>query len=121
MKVLHIEDRFHPDLGHQINNFAKMHDARIEFHILSSDSFLPWKGTDSQKILDVSDKEFEKKYNVVIHRTDTLFEIHSRVWMKGLKEKILDINPDIIFAHGIEVFSTIRIILSGLSKKYKIF
>ena len=61
MKALHIEDRFHPNLGHQLNNFATLHDPRIEFHILCSNSFLPWKGTDTQKILDVSDKEFEKK------------------------------------------------------------
>ena len=121
MKVLHIEDRFHPNLGHQLNNFAKLHDPRIEFHILCSDSFLPWKGTDSQIIMNVSDKEFEKKYNIVIHRTDILFEIHSRVWMKRLKEKVLEINPDIIYAHGIEIFSAIRIVLSGISKKYKTF
>ena len=121
MKVLHIEDRFHPNLGHQLNNFAKLHDPRIEFHILCSNSFLPWKGTDTQKILDVSDKEFEKNYNVVIHRTGTLFEVRTRVWMKKLKKIILEINPDVIYIHGVEIFSSIRIILSKLSKKYKIY
>jgi len=121
MKVLHIEDRFHPNLGHQLNNFAKLHDPRIEFHILCSNSFLPWKGTDTQKILDVSDKEFEKKYNIVIHRTGTLFEIRTRVWMKKLKKIILEINPDVIYIHGVEIFSSIRIILSKLSKKYMIY
>ena len=121
MKVLHIEDRFHPGLGQQINNFAKLHDPKIEFHILSSNSFYPWKGTDSKKIITISDKEFEKKYNVIIHRTDILFEIHSRVWMKKLKKIILDVNPDVIYVHGVEMFSAIRIILSGLSKKYKTF
>ena len=121
MKILHIEDRFHPGLGHQINNFAKLHDPKIEFHILSSNSFYPWKGTDREEIITVFDKEFEKKYNVIIHRTDILFEIHSRVWMKKLKKTILDINPDIIYAHGIETFSAIRVILSRLSKKYKTF
>lgn len=121
MKVIHIEDRFHPNLGHQLNNFAKLHDPRIEFHILCSNSFLPWKGTDTQKILDVSDKEFEKKYSVVIHRTGTLFEIRTRVWMKKLKKIILEINPDVIYIHGVEIFSSIRIILSKLSKKYKIY
>lgn len=121
MKILHIEDRFHPGLGQQLNNFAKLHDPKIEFHILSSNSFAPWKGTDPEEIITISDKEFEKKYNVIIHRTDILFEIHSRVWMKRLKEKILEINPDIIFIHGIELFSAIRIILSSLSKKYITF
>jgi len=53
MKILHIEDRFHPGLGHQINNFAKLHDPNIEFHILSSNSFYPWKGTDSKEIITV--------------------------------------------------------------------
>ncbi len=121
MKILHIEDRFHPGLGHQINNFAKLHDPNIEFHILSSNSFYPWKGTDSKEIITVSDKEFEKKYNVIIHRTDILFEIHSRVWMKKLKKKILEINPDVIYTHGIETFSAMRVILSKFSKKYKTF
>ena len=121
MKVLHVEDRFHPGLGHQINNFARLHDPKIEFHILSSDSFYPWKGTDPKEIFNISDKEFEKKYNVKIHRTDILFEIHSRVWMKKLKKTILDINPDVIYAHGIETFSAIRVILSKLSNKYTTF
>lgn len=121
MKILHIEDRFHPGLGHQINNFAKLHHPKIEFHILSSNSFYPWKGTDREEIITVSDKEFEKKYNVRIHRTDILFEIHSRVWMKKLKKIILAINPDVIYIHGVEIFSSIRIILSKLSKMYKIY
>ncbi|MBL7127377.1 MAG: glycosyltransferase family 4 protein [Ignavibacteria bacterium] len=121
MKILHIEDRFHPGLGHQINNFAKLHDPRIEFHILSSNSFYPWKGSNPKEIITISDKDFEKKYNVIIHRTNILFEIHSRVWMKKLKKIILDINPDVIYAHGIETFSTIRVILSKLSKKYTTF
>lgn len=121
MKILHIEDRFHPGLGHQINNFAKLHDPRIEFHILSSNSFYPWKGSNPKEIITISDKDFEKKYNVIIHRTNILFEIHSRVWMKKLKKIILDINPDVIYAHGVETFSTIRVILSKLSKKYTTF
>jgi glycosyltransferase involved in cell wall biosynthesis len=121
MKILHIEDRFHPKLGHQLNNFAKLHDPEIEIHILCSDSFLPWKGTDSQLIMNESDKDFEKKYNVVIHRTKTLFEIRTRVWMKKLKKRILEINPDVIYIHGVEIFSAIRIILSSLSKKFRIY
>ena len=121
MKILHIEDRFHPGLGHQVNNFAKLHDPKIEFHILSSNSFYPWKGTDVKELIDVSDKEFERKYDVIIHRTDMLFEIHSRVWMKKLKKTILDIDPEVIYVHGIETFSAIRVILSKLSKKYTTF
>jgi glycosyltransferase involved in cell wall biosynthesis len=41
--------------------------------------------------------------------------------MKKLKKRILEINPDVIYIHGVEIFSAIRIILSSLSKKFRIY
>ncbi|MEZ5071174.1 MAG: hypothetical protein R2751_09435 [Bacteroidales bacterium] len=43
LKVLHIEDRFHPDMGYQINYFARYHHPSCEFYILTSGSTRLWE------------------------------------------------------------------------------
>jgi glycosyltransferase involved in cell wall biosynthesis len=42
------------------------------------------------------------------------------LWLKGLFPTISEINPDIIFVHGIETLTAMRIIFSNLTKKYLI-
>ena len=121
MKVLHIEDRFHPNMGYQINYFAELHNPEISFYIITSKSFSIWKGIDSRHILN-EDKIFEEKYNVKIYRLESSYNPEGKnwLWLKDLYSTIHKINPDIIFVHGLETLTAIRIIFSDLSKKYVI-
>ncbi len=121
MKVLHIEDRFHPNMGYQINYFAELHNPVISFYIITSKSFSIWKGIDSRHILN-EDKIFEEKYNVKIYRLESSYNPEGKnwLWLKDLYSTIHKINPDIIFVHGLETLTAIRIIFSDLSKKYVI-
>jgi glycosyltransferase involved in cell wall biosynthesis len=120
IRILHIEDRFHPDYGYQLNNIAAVHHSRFEFHILVSKSLLPWHVTEPNGVLSAKDNRFERQNNVTITRLDKLFEIESRVWVTKLKKSIRRINPDVIFIHGIESFTAIRILLSNLKDEFLI-
>lgn len=122
MKILHIEDRFHPDMGYQINFFARYHKPSIEFKILTSDSVSIWQGADAKKLFTVSDPEFEKKYKVSITRLPILMEKKSKynVWILGLIKQIRKEKPDAIFVHTVEMWSTMRILLHPLLWKYPI-
>jgi len=117
LKVLHIEDRFHPAYGYQLNNFAALHDSNIDFHILTSKSLLPWHVSDAEHVFTKLDKDFEDKYDVQITRLDILFEIESRVWLCDLKKSIYAIDPDIIYVHGVESFTALRLLFSHFTRE----
>lgn len=122
LRVLHIEDRFHPSMGYQINFFAKYHAPEIDFHILTSDSLSIWQGLSEDICIDKLDKQFEQKYAVKIHRLKTKWgeTQKSNLWLKGLIKKINEINPDVIYVHVIESYSAIRIILNSYLRRKKI-
>ncbi len=121
-RVLHIEDRFHPSMGYQINFFAKYHAPEIDFHILTSNSMSIWEGLTNNINIKKLDEEFEQKYLVKIHRLNTFWgeTQKSNLWLTGLLKKINDINPDVIYVHVIESYSAIRVILNTLFKLKKI-
>lgn len=122
MKVLHIEDRFHPDMGYQINYFAEFHDRLIDFNILSSKSFSLWNVTDPNYLLTKRDREFENNNDVKIIRLDSSLTRGNKynIWLRKLFETIERINPDVIYVHAIETLTAVRVILSRLSKKFLI-
>lgn len=119
MKVLHIEDRFHPGMGYQINYFAEFHNPEFEFHILSSKSFSLWRDVNSEEILNLKDKEFEIKHNVKIFRLDSYRSSGDKhnIWLKNLIQTIERISPDVVYTHALETYTSIRVILSKLDKK----
>ena len=68
MKVLHLEEGFHPGMGYQINFFARYHQPDSEFSILTSDSARLWTASGDLENLKRVDEEFEKEFNVNIYR-----------------------------------------------------
>ncbi len=124
MKVLHIEDRFHPGMGYQINFFARYHHPDDEFVILSSDSSRLWSASDDAADLRTVDQEFEKAYNVSIIRLPTALDRRNRqnLWLKGLIRTIAKIDPDILYVHTIESYTSLRVLLSRRTlSRYRIF
>jgi len=124
MRILHIEDRFHPLMGYQPNFFAKYHDPAHEFHILSSNSFSIWDGTDRNYVLNEIDRECEKKCGIHIHRVDAYWAQGRKfnIWLKGLCRTINEIKPDIIYVHFIETYTATRVILNpSMRRKYRVF
>jgi len=120
MKIVHIENHFHPDMGYQLNYFAEFHSSTMDFYLISSDSFSIWKGVDSEEILKNKDQAFEKKHNIKIIRLNSYStkEGKHNIWIKNLFQTIEKISPDIIFTHALETLTSVRIIMSKLSRKY---
>ncbi|NBC82529.1 MAG: glycosyltransferase [Bacteroidetes bacterium] len=112
MRILHIEDRFHPEMGYQINIMAKFHNPENDFIILTSDSLSLWKVQNEQEFFKKSDKHFEEKNSCKIVR------LHARrakgtkynIWIKALKRKIYELNPDVIYVHAMESITALRIL-----------
>ena len=124
MKVLHIEDRFHPGMGYQINFFAKYHDPSYQFSILTSDSSRLWTASEEQEDLTSLDEKFENEFDVTITRLPSAMDRRSKnnIWMKGLTRAIRRIDPDILFVHTIESYSSLRIILNRrILSRYQVF
>lgn len=108
-------------MGYQVNFFAKFHNSDIEFIILTTDSFSIWSVNNCDKSFLNKDKIFEKKYNIKIIRNKAKFDrLHkNNLWISKLINSIYAIDPDIIFIHGIETFTSIRILFNRrILKKY---
>lgn len=114
MKVLHIEDRFHPGMGYQINFFARYHKPGYEFFILTSDSPRLWTASGDPEDLRRVDEKFEREFNVTIYRLPSALDRRTRqnIWLKGLIRTIREINPDILYVHTLESYSSLRVILN---------
>lgn len=113
-KVLHIEDRFHPAMGYQINFFAKYHRSDYQFFILTSDSARIWMASSGPEELRMVDQAYEKEHHVRIYRLPAALDRRNRqnLWLRGLIRTIMEIHPDILYVHTIESYSAIRILLS---------
>lgn len=115
MKIVHVEDYFDPTAGYQINELLNASkNFNDEVYLITSNCMKPF-----HKELDISkDIEFEQKTNIKIIRLESKFIIASRVFMKGLYKIIEDINPDVVFFHGIGDFKDL--LLWKKKQKYRI-
>jgi glycosyltransferase involved in cell wall biosynthesis len=112
LKVLHIEDRFHPELGYQLNFFSKYHNPLIDMTILTSGSLSYWNRDDGQD-LSAIDEKFEKENHVKIIRLKSAFsrKRKANLILLGIRKKIREISPDIIYVHALETWTCLRIFL----------
>ena len=112
VKILHIEDRFHPELGYQLNFFSKYHHPDFEMTILTSDSFLYWNRQDNYSLAD-ADSKFEKEHGVKIIRLKTAFsrKRKANLFLKGLNKTIKTLAPEIIYIHSLETWTCLRIFM----------
>jgi glycosyltransferase involved in cell wall biosynthesis len=112
LKVLHIEDRFHPELGYQLNFFSKYHNPIIDMTIVTSNSLSYWNRGDGQD-LSAADEKFEKSNQIKIVRLKCAFsrKRKANLILLGLRKKIREISPDIIYIHAIETWTCLRLFL----------
>ena len=120
MRILHIEQRFHPSYGYQVQQFARLHSSSHDITIITSDDFGRLKVIDKKEVFDVLDKEFEKEVGVRIIRLHTCIRWRDKVSLRKLKKTVLEIDPDVIYSHGVEGLPLMQLILSGIGCKYPI-
>lgn len=124
MKILHIDETFHPSFGYHTNPLAK-YQAKIGDDIViltvDEDNLYPVFKEFSKKeeiSLFELDKMYESENNVKIIRMPVKCYLSNRaIYKNSIFKKIDEINPDIIYVHLLESYISIRMLLK-FSKKY---
>jgi len=125
MKIIHLCDYIQPKLGYQEYYLAKEH-ARMghEVTVIASDRYYPFQDYKNtvEKLLGSrfvgTGKEIIDGFKII--RLKTIFEIGTKVWLKGLEKEINKINPDIVICHGMQDFNAIRIARYKKNKTFKL-
>lgn len=105
MRIVQLEDFFHPDAGYKINilskYFAKMgHDVIIITAELDKmpDYLTTFFGKDD---IETRDREYERRYNVKIVRRPIWAYVSGRAIFKDNLAKLANsLNPDVLYVHG---------------------
>lgn len=126
MKILHIDETFHPSFGYQINSLAKfqsMKENQVYIitcqHNVIHPAFISFS-SDNDNIL-LYDKEYENKNNVKVIRIPVRRFISGRaIYKNGYNKYIDEIKPDVILIHQVESYIAIRCLLSSNIYKYPI-
>ncbi len=117
MKIVHIEDFFHPNAGYQINILPKyMAKYGHEVYILTSElDKIPENLTiffGRNNIQDY-DKDYTEKTGVKILRLPVKCYVSGRViFHKDLYSKVKEIEPDILYVHGNDTWTGIKYLLN---------
>lgn len=116
MIFVHVEDRFDPEAGYQINELLKASKGHYKkTYLITSDDMSVFH----KEVNPHADLKFEAENNVKIIRLKKKLQISSRIVLKNLDKTIRTINPDIVFYHGIGDFKDIM--LFSKRKKYIVF
>jgi len=115
MKIVHVEDYFDPTAGYQINELLYAgKDLKDEVYLVTSTDMTPF-----HKKVDVSlDRKFERLTGVKIYRLKPVLKISTRLLLKDFRKTIKQINPDVVFMHGIGDFKDLQ--LWGKKPHYKV-
>lgn len=105
MKIVQIEDFFHPDAGYKINilskYFARMgHETYIVTAELDKmpDYLTSFFGRDN---IAARDRDYEERYGVKIIRLPIWAYVSGRAIFKGnMADFVNSLNPDILYVHG---------------------
>lgn len=116
MKIVHIEDFFHPDAGYQVNILSKyMAALGHEVYVITSEmDKMPSYLTSffGKENLPEKDERFEKKYGVKIIRIPLKRYISGRSVYSGVIFKTVEnIKPDILYVHGNDTLIGIQYIM----------
>lgn len=123
MKVVNIEDFFHPNAGYQINILPKyMVKEGIDTYILTSemnnvpDNLTKFFGKDN---IEEYDKQYEEMTGVKIIRVPVKRFISNRaVFTKELYKKVDELEPDIVYVHGNDTLVGMKYIWNQRKLKY---
>ena len=123
MKIVQVEDFFHPDTGNQINMLAKYmvkqgHDVTI---ITSEMDLIPDDLTTffGKKNIVERDYDYSKLNGVKIIRLPLKKYISGRAVFTKMLDKTIDgLSPDILYIHGNDTLTGIKYILKSSKLSY---
>jgi glycosyltransferase involved in cell wall biosynthesis len=106
VKIVHVEDFFDPEAGYQVNEMVMVSkDYDIDSYIITSNSMKAFH----KNLSPEKDREFEAKTRSTVIRLPVIFEYSRRLILKGLFGKIRELNPDLVFFHGIGDFKDLQL------------
>ena len=125
MRIVQIEDFFHPNAGYQVNILSKYfsaagHDVIIVTAELDKmpNELTAFFGKDN---IDEYDKEYETKYAVKIIRVPVKKYISGRVWYDdSIFFTVDNLNPDVLYVHGNDTLIAIQYFFRINKLKYPI-
>ena len=123
MRIVHIQDYFHPQLGYQ-ETFLPREQAKLghDVYVVTSDRYKSLVYNGSSRLLGdrrIVGAGFFTEEEIKVWRLKTLFEIPYNIWVLGLEKKIQELKPDIVIMHGIVNFLALRI--ARLKRKHDNF
>lgn len=118
MRIVQIEDFFHPDAGYQVNILAKYfakkgHEVVVVTAEMEKipDELTSFFGKDN---IDEKDRHYEQEYNVRIVRVPVKKYFSGRViYKKCLKKIVNELKPDVLYVHGNDTFVGMQYILKA--------
>ncbi len=107
MKIVHLVGYYTPELGYQENYLAEEHKKMgHEVNVITSNLLYPFpniKGIMKQLGMKFTSRKMkagtENVGGIKVHRLPAIFEYADFILLSGLKRKLREISPDIVFAH----------------------
>lgn len=105
MKIVHVEDFFHPDAGYQVNLLSRLQHAQgHEVTVVTAEldkvpTFLTkFFGTDD---IPNKDRAFERETGVRVFRVPLIgFYSGRAIYYPRIFRIVSDLHPDVVFVHG---------------------
>lgn len=121
MKILHIDETFHPSYGYQVNPLAKFQQQQgNEVYIATVDKnhlypvYKEFGETGSN--LQQEDKVYEEATGVKIIRVQAKGYFFRRlVYTNDIFKVVEQIKPDVLFVHCVETITAMRFILKNMN------
>jgi len=123
MKIIHIEDFFHPNAGYQVNILAK-YQSKLGHQVYVITSKFKKLPTNLKEYFGINnirkiDKIYYDKYNVGIIRVSLIAYLSGRsIYKKDIFKIVDDLKPDILYVHGNDTYIGIRYILKANKLSY---
>ena len=125
MRIVHIEDFFHPDAGYQVNILAKYfakegHEVFVVTAEMDKfpDDLTAFFGKDN---VAEADRKYEKAYGVKIIRIPVKKYISGRVvYDKKIFSTVDSLQPDVLYVHGNDTLIGIQYICKAKRLSYPI-
>ena len=127
MKIVHVMPWYMPKMGYQ-ENYLPLEQKKLghDIEIITADRYYPFPSFEKtvghilgNRVIG-SGIFFDNE--IKIHRLPIQFEIksYSQFLLKGLKEKLRELKPDIIHAHGVFTPSTLQTIFYIRKSNYQL-
>lgn len=120
MRILHVDETFHPSYGYQVNPLAKFQQKQgneVFIATVDKDHLYPVyiEFGDTGENLDLEDKLYEETTGVKIIRVKACGYFFRRlVYTNEIFKVVEKVKPDVIFVHCVETITAMRFLFRGL-------